>query len=82
MRRLRVLGALVAASIAPCQRWTEEVDEAQDIAAVSALGMGARAARHPALEQFGDAAIEAQLRFTPAKALKESVLGVAARPLL
>ena len=77
MRRLRVLGALVAASMASRQRWTsateasssrkaclgpgeaEEVDEAQDIAAVGALGMRAGPARDPALEQFGDAAIEA-----------------------
>jgi len=38
---------------------TEEVDEAQDIAAVGALGMGTGAARDPAFEQLGDAGIEA-----------------------
>ena len=77
MRRLRVLGALVAAIMAARQLWTsateasssrkascgqaeaEELDEAQDIAAVGALGMRAGAAGDPALEQFGDAAIEA-----------------------
>ena len=38
---------------------TEEVDEAQDIAAVGALSMGAGAADDPAFEELGDAGIEA-----------------------
>ncbi len=37
----------------------EEVDETQDVAAVSALSMVAGAAGGPALEHFGDAGIEA-----------------------
>ena len=36
-----------------------EVGEAEDIAAVGALGMGAGPAGDPAFEQLGDAAIEA-----------------------
>jgi hypothetical protein len=37
----------------------KEIDKAQDIAAIGALGVGAGAARDPAFEQLGDAGIEA-----------------------
>ena len=38
---------------------TKEINKAQDIAAIGALGMGTGAAGDPALEQLGDAGIEA-----------------------
>jgi hypothetical protein len=46
-----------AASLRPAE--TEKVDEAEYIAAVGALGVGAGAAGDPALEHFGEAAVEA-----------------------
>src|SRR5271169_295204 len=73
MRRLRVLGALVAASMASRQPWTsvtaasnilqsgeaEELDKAEDIAAIGALSVRAGPAGDPAFERFGDPAIKA-----------------------
>jgi hypothetical protein len=93
MRRLSVLGALVAAIMASRQRCTsateassslkaseaEEVDETQDVAAVGALSMVAGAADGPALEQLGDAHIEA---LGPRAELRSLVAGEDGRQLV
>ena len=57
----------------------EEVDETQDVAAVGALSMVAGAPGDPALEQLGDAGIEA---FGPGAELRGQVAGEDGRQLV